>query len=194
MESRGYGILHLAVGRFSSSEVASLLDRGADINVLGDSGDSILFSAVDLRASIDPAMIDLLLHRGAKPRTTGFTLVHFLALHGDPGDVVIPLMGRLLDLGVDVNAYSPATIYGKGTALMLATSQYPRVSSDRIVFLIDEGTDVNLYSEYPNFSYTALHAAASKHPDTKIASLLLDGGADINVAGGGPGAGFTPLH
>ena len=157
--------------------VLLLLDRGADINLVGGEYGTALAAAV-LRGGMD--LVFLLLNRGADinlgggengPRWTALAA----AAYKDSTTVSL-----LLDRGADIDLVGGEY----GTALVTAAFFG---SKDNISLLLDRGADINLEGgEYG----TALTTAAF-FGRTEVLSLLLDRGANINLVGGKFGTALT---
>lgn len=90
------------------------------------------------------------------------------------------LVALLLKHGADINAKSN----NGDTALTKSAKDNKEIA----LFLVDHGANVS-YASFPN-GHTALHWAAA-HNNPKLATRLLQDGADVNVANRN---GRTPLH
>ena len=174
-----------AVRDFDVEMIARIVDLGVDVNAKSGIEDNVTPLSAACRRG-DPAIIELLLDRGANPNAQG-TTTHWAALHvlvmaGHPDDVVIPLINLMLDRGADVDAYAVQGGGADGTPLHFAVGNYPETSLKVITLLLDRGADVN-YKAFglDSITGTPLHVAARFNPDTSVAALLLDRGADLNA-------------
>jgi len=180
------------------------LDAGADVNVR----EGILQLTPLDTAAMDgrPAIVTLLLERGADPNAPGkhgVAPLHWAARHGqtEVGHI-------LIENGADVNLKD----FDLETALYKAAS---RGHTDFVQLLLDNGADINAAED--RWRRTAIdEAAANRHLDTvrlliergadhrgllhtaasrnqtDLAALLLDNGDDINAVKDGYRE--TPLH
>jgi len=162
--------LSLAAFKGNRDMVSLLLDRKADINIVGGEYGTALGAAA-YRG--EENIVSLLLDKGAGINIAGGaygTALGAAASRPENEGVVKLLLGR----GADINIIS-----GKyGTALVIAASR-PR--NEKIVrLLLDEGADINvLGGKYG----TALGAAAYFGQEATV-SLLLARGADVIRVGG----------
>ena len=136
----------------------------------------------------DPAVLEMLLDRGAKwagpEDSESFELSAALAgpiraVRYNPNPAVVEL---LLDRSEGVDLVGP---YGWTLLHWAALNRNPSMAK----MLLDRGADVNATTLVG--SATALHEAARWNSNPAVAELLLDGGADLEAANDG---GATPLH
>jgi ankyrin repeat protein len=151
--------------------VAVLLDRGADVERAGGWG-NLMERAV---GNPDAArMVELLLEYGADPM--GGEGSNQTPLEAAAGLwAAYPVMERLLDVGVDVNAGREMTPLEKAAA--------STTSVENVKLLLERGADPNLGIEM-----TPLEAAADQMTEG-IMLLLFEHGADVNK-----GIQMTPLE
>ena len=157
-----------------SRSIATLLDRGADVNPKAHGGETPLHVAATYNHA---GIVALLLDRGSDVNARdgdGKTPLHWAILRNrDP--TVIPL---LLDHGADASAktedgFTPLHMAVEQNGLQLAA------------LLLDHGADVNAKSYNPRVSSgdyaTPLHWAAFYDLGSDIAELLISRGADLNA-------------
>ena len=162
--------LIIAVEKGRADIVQLLLDRGADVNIVGGQHGTALIAAA---ARGYGNMVQLLLKAGADVNMVG----------GEYGTALIAAAARgygnmvqlLLKAGADVNM-----VGGKyGTALIAAAAEEYR-NINMVQLLLNVGADVNIVGgEYG----TALIAAAAGWYGN-IVQLLLNADADVNIVGG----------
>ena len=148
--------------------VELLLDRGADINIIGGNYGTALGAAAN---GGNQEILELLLDRGADINIIGGE--YGTALGAAANGRNQEILELLLDRGADINI-----IGGEyGTALGTAAS---KGNGDILSVLLDRGADINIVaSEYG----TALSVALC-HNREEIVELLLNREADINAVGG----------
>ncbi|KAF7980533.1 hypothetical protein HWV62_37665 [Athelia sp. TMB] len=143
-----------------------LLERGADINPLDDTGRSALCYA---SGRGDEPVMRLLLEHGAEVNPQGECESALLEAAANNHETIARL---LLQHGADVNAQDGH----RRTALWHAS----RDGYEPIVqLLLEHGADVNLHRQYES---ALLEAMANNHET--IARLLLQHGADVNAQDG----------
>ena len=167
-----HDLLFEAVAQGYCNVVKLLLDRGADINILGGHSDN----SSTLRAAVEQGhlkMVELLLERGADVNAQGVFYGNALqAAVTRPNQEIINM---LLERGADVNAQGG--YYGNA---LQAAVRYAR-GQEIINLLLERGADVNAQGgEYGN----ALQAAVRYARGQEIINLLLERGADVNAQGG----------
>jgi ankyrin repeat protein len=151
--------------------VAVLLDRGADVERAGGWGNLMERAVGNSDAS---RMVELLLENGADPMGgEGSTQTPLEAAAGLWE--AYPVIERLLDVGVDVNAGREMTPLEKAAA--------STTSVENVKLLLERGADPNL-----GMQMTPLEAAADQMTEG-IILLLLEHGADVNK-----GIQMTPLE
>jgi len=175
-ERRGVNIQDLcknallqAVENSSLEIISLLLDRGTDINTMGDDGNGTALHAAAYSGK--EGTVSLLLDRGADINAVGgrYRAVLGAAVQGGKKEII----SLLLDRGANINAVGG--MYGPvlGTAVQGGKKEI-------IALLLDRGADINAVGgEYGTALCTA---ARGGYGD--IVSLLLDRGADINAVGG----------
>ncbi|KAI0533168.1 hypothetical protein GGR58DRAFT_506614 [Xylaria digitata] len=152
------------------------------------------YDGLDTKQSVSKMLLfmDLMLEYGVPIRRSG-VLAH-LVYHCAPRDKI----QRVLDSGVDVNAYCGQGLRGKnllvqrganvnqpakgcfGKTALQAACEYGG-NTNLIKFLIANGADINAPPVSTN-GITAFQAAAA-NGNFEVALLLLDNGADINAPG-----------
>jgi ankyrin repeat protein len=202
----GNRALWAAIRDGDSAAVKALLEGSADANARDDAGSTALMHAV---VNADVGIVKLLLNKGADANAQNksgatallwglhdFEKVKLLLDSGAkvPGAAsfvaaTIPGASRtvklLADQGADLNVTD-----GGYTPLMAATRG---ADLETIRFLIDQGADVRARTKS---GYTALYGAASWPGNGAAIRLLLEKGADPNVAveiPGPPAEVFTPV-
>ena len=177
-DSDGNAAIHAAARLNQTNLLKALLDRGADVNLKGQYGETPLFGSDESKETAD-----ILIAHGANVSlrdVNGLTPL-LLAARGTNGAVQ-----SLVQHGAEVNARNS----DGGSALHEAahSSDAPTVS-----FLLDHKADVNAQD---NHGDTPLHFAAANATDSvqdtkaKI-DLLVKGGANVNAK---DSDGNTPLH
>lgn len=190
--SEGMTALHLAIRDGKVSILALLLKEGADLEMRCVTGMNALHLAIEYKRNV---IVKMLLNQGAHPesRNLGSTALHMAAKIGSAD-----MTRALLQNGADFEAQENETGY---SALHIATIfQHPLV----VRMLIDFGASTRgrvgqtelgpntwintILSPSGNYTahdigYTALGLAARDGADT-VVTALLDGGADIDSAGG----------
>ncbi|KAK8018757.1 hypothetical protein PG991_007947 [Apiospora marii] len=191
----------------SPSELVELLvEQGADPNVLDEKGRTPLIRAVR-KMNLDA--VKTLLAKGADPNLpTGeddiYSRPMTRALHEACMRADLPVVHELLDNHADPNLWGAIeqgseTGFGyrvakaKGTALHAACGAYHKLRgsddspsteplSEVVSLLLEKGAKVNEEAEH---GWTALELACSRNTGDehayKIATLLVDAGADINA-------------
>ena len=214
LEIQPYGendltLLHQVAKQGYQEIVALLLNYGADVNECTPSGITLLHIAEQNR---DRDMIQFLLQKGADPRTRvekekGFVLLHSACEHG-----YRELAAILIDDGVDVNrcddnGWSPlrtATKNGHTEVMQLLLQRganeisksfsdqlklvlaFQRDNLEVIALLLDCGISKTMM--------TNLLCWAASDGDKKMAELLLERGADVNLKRNTDKNGNSPLH
>ena len=155
--------------------VKTLLDDGAEPNILGNNNKPPLYRAVNAGHH---AIVEILLACGADPNLDdikGRTPLHCAAFEGHHA-----MVEALLARGGDPNMQN---IYGSTPLLKATEAGHPAI----VKTLLDNGANPNI----PGFNkYTPLHRAAAdgQHPMVKS---LLDKGADADLKNT---SGKIPLH
>ena len=214
--------LHLAAFEGSPSEVASLLDQGADIQSKATFElDGLVWPDVSplhvAAMNADPAVAALLLDRGANIEAIdglGATPLHIASHFGSTLAVQL-----FVDRGANVNS---ETNTGATPLHLAAGGHTPTAASVRI--LVENGANIEAAAAdgstplhgaiawteglpptvelllflgadietRNNFGQTALQVAVVRGKPTTLIQLLLEGGADIEAPGGTNG--WTTLH
>ena len=167
--------LHIAAeSNPKSRSIATLLDRGADVNAKAHGGETPLHMALSFNHA---GIVALLLDRGADVNARdgdGETPLHW-AIRRTRDPTVIPL---LLDHGADANAKTEDGF----TPLHMAVEQN---GLELAALLLDHGADVNAKSHNRRSSSgdhaTPLHWAAFYDSGSDVAELLISRGADLNA-------------
>jgi ankyrin repeat protein len=172
----GYSMRHqetliTAIAANDLAKVAELLDDGADPNAKDEWGRPVLYFAI--HPDVDPAMLRLLLARGASvpdAHWSGEPLLHAAARFSTPA-----IVGLLLDAGADPR-----------TGALAATVLNDRADNARV--LIRRGAEPD-HTEHAS-GRTVLHAAFELG-SRPVIDLLLAEGADPRRT---DAAGDTVLH
>ena len=170
------GAARTALIGIPSYEAAKLLmDLGADVNAIGDSGESALHFVSDIE--IAKLLIDMGLNANARTERGNNPLHCYY--EDTPGN--LDILAYLIESGADVNA-----VNDNGETPLHAMIRYNHF--DQVELLLMEGANVHtkdMHSDYP------LHNAAWHGEDgIELAKLLISNGADINASNG---RGWTPL-
>jgi ankyrin repeat protein len=170
--------------------VPMLIDRGADVNISGESGITPLQAAVETG---NESIVKLLLSAGAEVNARNS--LDFTALHFTVAAPNVEIARRLVAAGADVDVRI-TTRYGNGgaTPLMLAASAG---YSELAVTFLDAGAS---FESKDGRGRTPLHQAAAgvhagdgnriRDGHLRVAARLLELGADVNAR---DGSGRTPL-
>lgn len=183
--------LVVASGEGNKRCVRLLLDRGADLNICGRLKPPLQWAASKAHLEI----LDMLLAAGANPRSELIKIPLLTeAIICEPKHDSLPMIDRLLGLGLDVNAKD---INGK-TALLHATQSYTAERIDGVIYplshqmnlairkLLDHGADPNISD---SAGVTPLHGATSSH-HYNLVEMLLEADANPNHMSN---EGTTPL-
>ena len=160
--------LNIAADNMMKDLVSLLLDRGADVNMVGSEYGTALAEAA-LAGNTDTVL--LLLDGGADVNVVGGNLGTALAAAALEKNT--DTVSLLLDRGADVNMVGGEY----GTALAAASFEE---NTDTVLLLLDRGADVNMVGG----KYGTALAAAAYQGNTHFVSLLLDRGANVNMVGG----------
>ena len=168
----GATALFAAIEAGQSDVARKLIDRGADVNLAGRSDLTPLTVAAFKR---DDTLVAALLAKKANPAAvdrTGKTAIVYAAVRG-----ALPVVRRLLDQGIDVNAR-----YGNDlTALMWAAGYDENIATAdgtrTVAFLLDRGAHID---DRDNRGRSALMIAAEQG-HAEVVDLLLSRGADARA-------------
>ena len=169
-----WSALILAIAQGRKEVVPLLLDRGANINIVGGIYGTALATAVYQGAE---DTVSLLLDRGADVNLADGefgTALAVAVLAAAKGRGSVDTVSLLLDRGANVNMVSGIC----GTALAMAAYMGP---TETVWLLLDRGADVNMVGGKYG---TALATAAASPTYNATISLLLDQGAGVNMVGG----------
>lgn len=158
---------------FQTAEPLLLLD--ADVNIVGDEGETAIGAAVQVGAH---HLVEMLLAKGADYRVIdacGQGLLHFAASNDDAIET-----GRFVNLGLPVDLVSPVT----GTPLICACVSNA-LDAARILLEARASVNVAMPDEH---GWTALfYAVASRN--SGLVDLLIRHGADLHTRCNNPMAG-----
>jgi ankyrin repeat protein len=153
-----------------------LLDHGADINAVDNSGKTVLHAAFKPFNLVNDDYIKMLLDHGADINAvdnSGKTVLH-AALESWTGK--LQCIKMLLDHGADINAVDKSG----NTVLHAACELFDGKNYNCTKMLLDHGADINAVN---NFGKTALHAAFKDPnylPEVEVILLFLSRGVDAN--------------
>jgi ankyrin repeat protein len=166
-DKTGKTALHLAAQRGSTRATAWLVDKGAELNLKDQRGESPLLKTI-FANFYHKEIIDILLAKGAEVPVDGESsrrLLHKAAAHGH-----LALVSRMIDKGVDLNS----TNDDGGTLLHSAAGgNLSHVAG----VVLNRGGKIDQRDRY---GYSALHCAAAKG-NNDAALLLIARGADIDA-------------
>ena len=184
-------------GEVSLEDVRVELERGADVNARHSSGDTPLLWAV--RFPAPPEIIRLLLDHGADPAAKdaeGTPILTYPLVNGGSSEVI----RWLLESGADANAWDGSTpvLYDAVRFAGHATHpenvklgaeagrDLPTESVEIIQSLLEHGADASAKDGFGQpvlFVYFAnIIEAESHYPDPRVVELLLEHGAEAEVA------------
>jgi ankyrin repeat protein len=173
-------VLHAAFESFvgvNYNYIKMLIDHGADINAVDNSGNTVLHAAIKTEINKDNDCIKMLLDHGADINAvdnSGKTMLH-AAFESFNGENYICIR-ILLDHGANINAVDNSG----NTMLHAAFINFWRSNYNFIKMLLDHGADINAVN---NFGETALHAAFKDPnclPEVEVILLFLSRGVDAN--------------
>ena len=165
IESGATTPLHNAAENDEAKVVASLLDRGADIEARNEKGSTPLHVAAEYNES---EVVALLLDRGANIEShtkRGVTPLHLAAAHNKPEVVAL-----FLDRGANIEARPES---GRTPLHFAARYNKPEV----VELLLDRGANIAARNEKGT---TPLHFAA-RYNKPEVVALFLDRGANIEA-------------
>ncbi|KAK2592747.1 hypothetical protein QQS21_009551 [Conoideocrella luteorostrata] len=179
--------LQFACGQGNERVVEFLLSHGAEVNTLRDSRQGrVASSSTDRHRSINAAEASSSSLSSASPKTAVTRYNGRTALQAASERGHAHLVGRLLNLGADVNA-PPSSTAGLTALQGACVNGFAGIVS----ILLEHGADVNgAAAKYKG--KTALQAACLKG-HAGIVDMLLDAGADVHALGGNNGD-ATALH
>jgi uncharacterized protein len=160
------GPLHDAARAGDGALIQKLLDGGASINELDETGETPLLSAA---LAGQTATVDLLLERQADPKARndrGMTVLHAAAFAGDDNAVAEFLGGGSTDAAIDLN--DQENKFGVTPLIVAAEENHPGV----VAYLILAGADLEIKERH---GYTALSRAGYQGHNEVIALLLKAG-------------------
>ena len=155
-----------AARRGDLAAVRRLLDQKADVNAQGGDGATALHWASHLDK---PELVDLLIQRGANPKSTnryGVTPLSLAAVNGSAA-----ILEKLLGAGVDPNTSMPE---GETALMSAARAGNPAA----LKALIAGGADVNARDGFRG--QTALMWASARN-NVEALRVLIGAGADLNA-------------
>ena len=170
-DSEGKTPLHRAAGQGHAKVVTALLEAGANVYTQDNSGKTAQQTAQDNG------------HSGVATSLLNYAQAMQQKLRKAVNDDDLPLIWRLIDNGVDVNAKDNT---GK-TALHYAARKTSRVAVTINALL--KATNINMDAKNDE-GHTPLHVAV-KADHTEAVKALLAGGAGVEVT---DSSGFTALH
>lgn len=163
------GPLHDAARAGDKAAIQKLLDAGANINELDETGETALMAAA-LAGKDLWATIDYLLVRGADHtirNDRGMTVLHAAAFSGDIGGVAYFVGEGPLNVPIDINDHDNK--FGVTPLIVAAEENHGNV----VAQLITLGADMEITERH---GYTALTRAAYKGHE-QIINILLRSGA-----------------
>jgi len=175
--------LHAAASHGCIDVMRILVERGADVNSRGPTGDTALHTTV--RSTRTEALQWLLDHGADTNLRDHWGRTPLAEAMFYQSDASVPLL--LIESGADVKV---ADQHGQ-TPLHKAVTRYSPFQSDRVPLakaLLDHGADPNACDR---FGDTPLHEAVGASGEERVVALLLDNGADATAPNQ---AGLTPLH
>jgi ankyrin repeat protein/anti-anti-sigma regulatory factor len=184
------GLNHAALkslNRINYDCVKMLLDHGADVNAVDNSGKTVLHAAFGMFNKVDYNCIKMLLDHGADINSvdnSGTTVLHAALKSSDGANY--DCIKMLIDHGADMNA-----VDNSGNAVLHAAfKSFQPLNYDCIKMLIDHGADMNAVDNSGN---AVLHAAFKSFQPLNYdcIKMLIDHGADVNVV---DYSGNTVLH
>jgi ankyrin repeat protein len=176
-----------SLNRINYDRVKMLLDHGADVNAVDNSGTTVLHAAFKSSDGANYDCIKMLIDHGADINAvdnSGNAVLHAAFKSFQP--LNYDCIKMLIDHGADVNVVDNSG----NTVLHAAFKRSGGLNYDCIKMLIDRGTDVNVVDNSRN---TVLHTALKNDymRDTICIKMLIDHGADINAV---DSSGNTVLH
>jgi ankyrin repeat protein len=165
-----YGALFLAIASNQNGDelLATLLKHGADVNMTGDGGWSVLMLAIAYGKS---RMVEMFLERGADVNYQDQHLEFALSLAAERG--ILEVVQLLLDRGADIN------MTGKGGCTALYKAIIGVVYPERIVGLFDT-IKLLLEKGAKDLGQTAFELAVQVAPAI-IVKLFLDAGVSVKM-------------
>ena len=173
--------LLIAAKKGAIDEIIGLLNRGVNINVQYQSGETALHEAIQYNHT---EVVKLLVNNGidinAKEDRRGKTALYtaceeaYFKRHPEYLDCKqarFEIVQLLIDKGADINTSDNEIV----TPLhrMICVGYFEMVQ-----LLIKNGANVNTNNKS---GYTPLHTACTYGPKTRIAKLLVESGADVNI-------------
>jgi len=186
----------------SVDKVSQLIQKGADVNAVSSFGSTPLGNAARngrlniIKLLLDVPEINVTLPDEKKPHgiDSGATLLQAIVQRNNDDDA--ELIGRLIDLGLDVNysIVSDQHPNGKGNTAMYRAAEKGLIRTVKL--LLSKGARVN-GANHANMGWSPLHIAASNcHVET--VRVLIKAGADVTATTSaelaGVPAGSTPLQ
>jgi ankyrin repeat protein len=166
------GPLHDAARAGDEMLIQKLLDGGASIDDLDETGETPLISAA---LAGQTTTVDLLLRRQADAKLRndrGMTVLHAAAFAGDDTAVAELIGGGAAKAAIDINDHENK--FGVTPLIAAAEENHPGV----VAYLILAGADLEITERH---GYTAL-SRAGYHGNNEVIALLLKAGAACQEA------------
>ncbi len=155
----------------SKGSVPLLIEKGANVNVKDNSGNTPLILAV---AKKDRETIKLLIEKGASVNARnnmGDTAFTTAAKNGDIETIKI-----LISKGVSVNIKD-----GNGNTILIEAIN--RNNDDMVKFLLENGASVNVRDMWMSKKKSALMLAVENYMPIEIIEMMVAKGAELNIRG-----------
>ncbi|XP_065346694.1 uncharacterized protein LOC135943955 [Cloeon dipterum] len=165
----GKSILHYAMLSNQLDLVKRLIDRGSNVCLRDQNGDTPLHIAARFKKNSE--IVKILLEKGAKINEQNnhkWRALHFAAKFNPTSEI----LQMLIKNGADVHLKDK----DGSSALHLASGF--NTNPDIVKNLLKKGAKVN---EQDNDKWTALHFAAKFNPTSEILQMLIEHGADVHL-------------